>query len=438
MTLTGGRPPGFARALALVTMASLVWSVAFTVWTKGGDDELLDEGDAFYYGLTAANAGNGNWFQDPFTLAPAADHPPLTVIVLTPASYLFDGALPQRLTMSVVGALTVAGVGLLGRRVGGPRVGLVAAALAAFNANLWVNHALVMSEALTALFVTLLLWATYRMAREPTPAAAAAAGALCGLAVLTRAESALLFVLMIVPVLARADQLAGRQRLARIGVAGLALAVVMAPWVLWVNSQFDSRVIVSTNEGLTLAGANCDETYYSENIGFWSIDCSLALLDPQLDASENSAALRGEAFEYARDNLSRLPLVAVAREGRTFGFWRPDLVVAAGEAEGRPAWASWLGLATFWALVPLAVVGARELHRRHVTVLPFAAVLALTVLITVLFSGIPRQRLALDIVTCVLAAVAVAAWRWPSSLDAGVRGIQDRRIQALRSAQRVA
>jgi 4-amino-4-deoxy-L-arabinose transferase-like glycosyltransferase len=415
---------GFAGALALLTLVSLVWAVAFTLWTKGGDDDLLDEGDAFYYGLTAANAANGNWFQDPFTLAPAADHPPLTILVLTPVSYLFDGPMAQRLTMSVIGAMTVAAVGLLGRQVGGPRVGLVAAALAAVNANLWVNHALVMSEALTGLLVTLLLAMAYRLVRRPTPLVAVATGVIGGLAVLTRAETALLFMLLVVPIVARAGQLTWGQRLARLAVAACGSAVVLAPWVVWVNTQFERPVVVSTNEGLTLAGANCDETYYSENIGFWSIDCSLALLDDDLDASENSAALRREALDYARDNLGRLPLVAVAREGRLLGYWRPDLVVDAGEAEGRPAWASWLGLVTFWLLLPAAIVGARALHRRHVTIWPFVAVLISTVVVTLLFSGIPRQRLGLDIVTCVLVAAAVVGWRWPASLDAGARSAQ--------------
>ena len=133
--------PSFGTVLALLVLAALALSVGYTLVSKGNDDNLLDEGDAFYYGLTAANAANGNWFQDPFTLRPAADHPPLTVIALVPTSRLFDGPLAQRLTMSVIGALTVGAVGLAGREIAGARVGLVAAAIALVNPNLWINNA---------------------------------------------------------------------------------------------------------------------------------------------------------------------------------------------------------------------------------------------------------------------------------------------------------
>jgi 4-amino-4-deoxy-L-arabinose transferase-like glycosyltransferase len=391
-------------------LAALLWGVAFTIVTKGNDDNLLDEGDAFYYGLTAANAANGNWFQDPFTLAPAADHGPLTTVVLVPTSWLFDGALAQRLTMTVFGALTVGAIGLLGREIGGPRVGLLAAVIALVNPNLWVNHALVMSEAVTGLLFALLLLGGYRLARRPTLGRSAAVGALCGLTVLTRAETALFLPLMIVPIVLLARDLGWWARFARIATATLCLVVVVAPWTVWLRGQFDEPVVVSTNDGLTLAGANCDETYYSDNIGFWSIDCANALTDPDLDASQNSARLRDEALAYARDHLSRVPLVVVAREGRTFGFWRPDQMVQVAVPEGRPEAVSWAGFVMFWILAPVAIAGAVQLRRRRVTLIPFGATLISAIVVSGLLNGIPRHRLGLDIASCALAAVALTAW----------------------------
>lgn len=49
-------------------------------------------------------------------------------------------------------------IGLLARSLVGPTAGLVAAAVAALNPNLWMNDALVMSESLSALLIALLLW----------------------------------------------------------------------------------------------------------------------------------------------------------------------------------------------------------------------------------------------------------------------------------------
>jgi 4-amino-4-deoxy-L-arabinose transferase-like glycosyltransferase len=414
----------FTVALSLLMLLSLVWGVAYTLASTAGDDTLLDEGDAFFYGLTAANAANGNWFQDPFTLEPAAEHPPMTVLVLVPASYVFDGARAQRLTMAVVGALAVGAIGLLGREVGGDRAGLLAATIALVNPNLWVNQALVMSEALAALFVALLLLAGYRLWRHPSYAWAAVVGALTGLAVLTRAEAGLFFVLMVVPILIIANGLEWRARAGRIGVAALCLVAVVAPWTVWLQTQFVEPVFVSTNDGLTLAGANCDETYHGELMGFWSIDCSTALLDDELDASQNSRKARREAFDFARENLERVPVVAVAREGRIFGFWRPDRIVADGELEGRPVSVSWAGLVVFWVLVPFAVLGAVEVRRREITLVPMVATLIAVVVVALLFYGIPRQRVPLDVVTCVLAAVAVGARLWPA--DRGLATPQSR------------
>jgi 4-amino-4-deoxy-L-arabinose transferase-like glycosyltransferase len=409
---------GFGGALALVVLASLAWNVVYTLVTRWGDGNMVDEGDAFYYSMTAANASIGNWFRDGFTLVPQAEHGPLTTIVAMPGWWLFEDVMAQRLTMSLIGALAVGAVGLLGRKVAGDRVGLVAAVIALVNANLFVNNALVMSEALTALLFSLLLLSGYRLVERPSVARAAASGVLCGLTVLTRAETALFLPLMIVPILVVAKDLDWWGRLLRMAVAAVCVVAVMAPWTVWVRSQFEEPVLISTNDGLTLAGANCHTTYYTDKIGFWSIDCGTELIDPALDASQNSAELRGHALTYARENIGRLPLVVVAREGRTFGFWRPDQVVAAVENEGRPRAISWLGLATFWLLVPIAIVGAVKLHRARVTLIPFVATVISTVLVTAMLNGIFRHRLGLDIVSCVLAAVAVVAWLRPT--DAGL------------------
>lgn len=403
------RPRSFAVLLVALVIASLVVSVVYTLVTKRDDDTLLDEGDAFYYGLVAANAANGNWFQDPFTFEPAADHPPLTVLVLVPASRFFDGPLAQRLTMSLIGALTVGAVGLAGREIGGRRVGLAAATVALINPNLWINNALVMSEALAGLLFALLLLASYRLIRRPSIGRVAWAGVLCGLLVLTRAETASFLAVIVVPAIVVARALPWPARLGRVAIAVGCFVAVLAPWSLWVRTQFERPVLVSTNDGLTLAGANCDETYYSSSIGYWSLDCARSLLEPGLDASQNAAELRGDALSFARDHLGRVPLVVLAREGRMFGYWDPAFMVDASQGEGRPVALSWAGYAAFWLLVPVSVLGAVRLRRRGIAIWPFVATLAVTVVLTALFYGLPRQRVPLDVCMCVLAGAAVAA-----------------------------
>jgi hypothetical protein len=247
------------------------------------------------------------------------------------------------------------------------------------------------------------------LARGPTIGRAAVAGGLCGIAILTRAEAALFLPVMIIPILAFSRSIDVRGRVLQIGIATLALLAVLTPWIAWNNTRFERPVLVSTNDGATLAGANCNTTYFTDRIGFWDATCAFDGNDDALDPSQNAPVLRTQGLEYAGDHLTRLPLVVLAREGRTFGFWRPDQMVEATLGEGRPEAVSWAGFATFWVLVPPSVVGAIVLRRRRVSLVPFAAALLVPVLVSALLSGIPRHRLPLDMAMCVLAAAAVVA-----------------------------
>ncbi|MDQ6696887.1 MAG: glycosyltransferase family 39 protein [Actinomycetota bacterium] len=400
-------PLAFRVGLSAIAAAALAWRVGFTLATKAHDSNLFDEGDAFYYGPTAANLARGQWFINPFFGTPAADHPPLTLLVLAPASRLFtNSVLAQRLTMTVLGTGVVVVIGLLGRQLAGPRAGLVAAAIAAVNANLWMNDALVMSESISALFVGALLIVGYRLAERRTIGWAVAAGALCGVTVLARAEIAFFVPFMIWPLVLAAPG-PWRQRAVRAILATLAFAVVITPWSIWNSSRFHDTVLVSTNDGLTLVGANCPDVYQGGTIGFWSLRCGLDASSRQLDPSQNSTRQRHLAVTFVRKHLDRLPSVLFAREGRTWGYWNPTQGVSLNEGEGRPRWASWTGFVTFWVLAPVSIAGAVVLRRRGLSLVPVGAAVATVIVVTALFYGIARFRLPVDVVTCVLTGVFV-------------------------------
>ena len=57
-----------------------------------------------------------------------------------------DSAQGQRYLMCVLGTLTIGAVALLGRRVAGARVGLIAAGFAALYPNFWINDGMLMVE----------------------------------------------------------------------------------------------------------------------------------------------------------------------------------------------------------------------------------------------------------------------------------------------------
>lgn len=81
------------------------------------------------------------------------------------------------------------------------------------------------------------------------------------------------------------------------------------------------------------------------------------------------------------------------------------------------AWQPWAAMVFWWASLPLAVMGWLRLRGRR-PLWPFGT-LSIVVIGTVAISlGIPRYRLGLDVVACVLAAVPIAAWigrRWPAT-----------------------
>jgi 4-amino-4-deoxy-L-arabinose transferase-like glycosyltransferase len=121
------RTTGFERHLGWIALAALIVRLAYLLGDQIGDPGV---GDALYYSRQADRmAGGGGFFDDPANPGhPAADHPPLTALLLTPGSFFPGVGLPyHRFTMVALGVLTVVVIGYLGRRVGGDRVGLVAA-----------------------------------------------------------------------------------------------------------------------------------------------------------------------------------------------------------------------------------------------------------------------------------------------------------------------
>ncbi|MCB1016435.1 MAG: glycosyltransferase family 39 protein [Acidimicrobiales bacterium] len=424
----------FFRWLGLIALGALVLRVGYVLVFKRDEPAI---GDAIYYSNQAIRLAEGRGFIHPFDHIPAADHPPLTALAMTPVAWVFGTSLlAQRLAMAVVGTLTVAGLGVLGRTVSASsRVGLVAAGLAALYPNLWLNDGVVMSESIATLTLVAVFLALYRFQGRYTAGRLAVVGALCGLAVLARAESALLLPLVVLPTVWFTSDRPARQRLGVVVVSGLAALAVILPWTAYNLTRFEEPVLLSTNDGLTILGANCDDTYYGDGVGLWSFACPftvpIPLPDPLpsspdcapppddpfacADQSEVSKAFRQAGIDYISDHTSRLPVVAVARVGRIWGVYAPGQMVAYSEGdlevtgEGREGWASWWGYAMWWAMVPLSVYGAVVLRRRGRLVLPLVMTAAVVTVTAVAFYGLVRFRIPAEVAAVVLSAAALDA-----------------------------
>ncbi|MEX2627296.1 MAG: glycosyltransferase family 39 protein [Ilumatobacteraceae bacterium] len=394
--------PHFARRLAVITGVAAAGRLV-RWWLVKWDQELLLN-DSLYYSAQARQLTQGRFFRDVFEDVPAAEHGPLTSIVLAPFSFGDDPVRWQRLGTIVLGVIVVALIGLLGRRIGGDRVGLVAAAIAAVYPNLWLNDGLVMAESLAALLSVATLLVLLDLQATPDVRRGILFGALVGLATLTRSELALFVPLAWIVVVRAVGE---RRRTLAIAAAMTVAAVgVVAPWTAFNLTRFERPVVLTTNDGTTLIGAYCPATFEGEHVAGWFIGCVWehpSFTEPE--PSVRSALQREAAFEFIADNAGAVPPMMVRRVARSFDLTAVDQLIDHAEGEEREPWAVRAGMAAFWVLLPLAAVGAMRIERRHLLVLVLPVVT--TVLVSALFYGAQRFRIAMEPVVVVLAAVTL-------------------------------
>ncbi|HLK46412.1 MAG TPA: glycosyltransferase family 39 protein [Acidimicrobiales bacterium] len=348
---------------------------------------------------------------------PTALHGPLTSILFVPFVWAFQSATSLREVMAVLGTGTVVLLGLAARELGGDRVGLLAAAIAAAFPDLWIRDGLVVSEPVATLFVVLAVWVSLlAVHRRLRPWHSLALGACAGLVALARAEIVLaVLVLGVAVVLGRA-----RPRAALVWrhlfLVALAAVVVVGPWVLYNQGRFKGTVLLTNNLGSTLAGADCNRTFDDLSImGFVSPTCTIkavhAASATTSDEAERSSIMRRRAVSFVEHHLDRVPLVVVMREAWFLGLYRPGWVVHVGTLDGQPAWATWLQALTFYVVFAAAMVGWWR-HRRAPWPHWLLGVLVVNSLLTAaVIDGVWRYRVTLDVgVVLLLALVVEAEW----------------------------
>lgn len=388
-------------------------------------------GDSNYY-HNAANLLPRHGFIEPILflysagkqIKPAADHPPGYIVALAGCSWLgLRSVLAHQIWSALIGTLSVIVIGLAGRRIAGPRVGFLAAALAAVYPNLWIYDALVMSETLTILLAAVVIWMAYRLWWRPGPWPAAALGTATAALVLTRAEALLLVVLLVLPLCLTLPALGWRRRFGLLVIAELVIFTSMLPWVGFNLTRFHRPVLVSNGLGFTMKVANCDATFHGPFIGYWRYSCGIqtdpqaAKADPGLrgDASDVDVVRRKQAMTYISHHLGRLPAVEGARLGRTWGFFHPAQQVRLDRAEsGRDVPAASIGLIMSWTMTPAALAGALALKRRRLPLTPVVAMVIVVCVAVLITFGQTRYGALAEPSRVLLTAVAAdTAWtKW--------------------------
>ena len=360
---------GFALRLAGLAAAG-VGLRALYLFTVGR--HVNGAGDWHFYHWQANLIAEGRGFIEPFKflfdhhVSPSAGHPPLYPLALAVVSKLGGtGELSHRALGLILGACTIVLVGLLGRRAGGERLGLLAAGLCAVYPLMIAVDGALMSETLYGPLVAVALLAAWRMLDRPGPWIALATGAAIALAALTRSEALLLLVVLAWPAAWRG----GAGWPLRAALSTLACALVLAPWAIRNADRFGAFVPISTNDSTVLAGANCRLTYHGIDLGGWNIECISKRRDD--NEADQAAIWRREATDSARDHAGRLPVVGAVRLLRVWDLWQPRRQVMF--AEGRQRRVEQAGVAVYFVFLVLGALGAVALHRRGVTLLVLAA-----------------------------------------------------------------
>ena len=372
----------------------------------------------------------------PHTL-PDAKHPPGFVTMLGILYKLgFHSPTSLMYWNCVLGASIIVLIGILLAKLVSERAGIVGALICAVYPNIWINDTLLMSETLMMFGYTLGLLGVYAFHRRPTWQRVVVASAGFTIATSARAETIVLFGIVILPLVLARRSLPLRRRMALLGVAAILPLVVFVPWTVYNQSRFAEPVYLSTGFGSTMAATTCGSAFYGPNTGYSSSACLRRYAPPQpkngkpLDQSEVGAYMQRRALRYISDHRRRFPKVVVAREARILGVWNPsqqDVMDSYIQQRGSVRLtrvARW----AFWVLALLSIAGAIVWRRRHIPLYPLVAEIGLTAVVIALTFGNTRYRCGVEICLVLLAATAI---------DVGICGI-GRSIERSRGGRQTA
>ena len=394
----------FGVCLAGISAGALAVRVADVLGVTRYQNRTLY--DSFWYYSTTIGLHSGQFFREPFSFNPTAAHPPMTTLLLGAGAAivgLHGGTTSSLIVMAVLGTAVVVCVGLLGRAVAGPWVGLTAAVLAALAPNFWMPSDILMSETPSMLFTALVLLAVIHVVRSPTISAAALIGAACGAVALVRAELILFVPGLMIPAVLSTKWTPLRRRFILLGIAMATTATVLAPWVGRNLATFRDPTYISTGNGLVLLGANCPQTYSGPDLGLWSAQCAQSVKSRGDESVHSSRDLRA-AVSYIDHHEGRLPVVVAARVAREWDLYEPVQMAHVEAGEGRPIVASLAGLAVYYALLPFAAGGIVIFRRRRIDQWFLLVPAGIVTIVSALFYGLVRFRAPFEVCLVVLAA----------------------------------
>ncbi len=287
----------------------------------GGSRGLQYDGPAYQARAQLLREGAGFPSSDDWIfrqlVSPGAVHPPgNTLLVAFGQQIGLRTGHQSQLLGCVVGTVAVVVIAHLGREVAGRRVGLLAGWIAALHPGLWSFDPTVMAETPGQLLTAIVLLLAYRFWRTPSLIGAAWLGGATAAAALTRSELAILVAILVIPICFTAAG-TNRQAVSRVAAALLWSAMVLGPWVGWNLVRFEHPVTLASGIDLSLAYAQCDQTWYGPDTGYWNLFCATGVQqrpsNARSDESELGQQYRKQAGSYIAAHPGRWPVVLAAR-----------------------------------------------------------------------------------------------------------------------------
>jgi 4-amino-4-deoxy-L-arabinose transferase-like glycosyltransferase len=319
--------------------------------------------------------------------------------------------LGARVASSVIGAVTVPLVALIGRRLGGPRVGVIAAALVACWPFLLATDGSLMAESIAVPLVTAGVLAALWAGDAADWRRWLVVGALFGLAALARAEAPIVMAGVTAAALFTMRGATGRTRLRAAAAVLAGFVVLTSPWIAYVSYEFGVRGLWATDGAKTLAGANCPSTYYGASIGLWDERCVAETNWPRFTEAAALRVNRAHAQAYVRMHVSRVPLVVAVRVARVAGLYAPRQQRDFETIESRNAHWQFFAWWCYVAALPFMVYGLVLLVRRERRAWIVVGALVAIVVTAAFTYGNQRWRMAVEPLLLVAAAASVDALR---------------------------
>ncbi|HEX5711716.1 MAG TPA: glycosyltransferase family 39 protein [Solirubrobacterales bacterium] len=412
------------------------------------DDGYRPHNDAFEYDYTARSIAAGEGYPPSGYLLQggptAVRGPGYPYLLGTTYALSDDSRTAGRLLGAALGVVVVLLLYLLARRIWGRRVGLVAAGLAAvFPPLVLLSRDLVSETLFIALELGALLCVLNFRRAGGALRWAAAAGALCGLAALTRNTALALMLPVALGVWTARPAL----RLASLAAPGLALicaALVVLPWIVRDANEFGRFVPITTSGGIALSGTYNETSEADPDAhGAWrnpQVVPGLTALftTPGRDEAEVDAELRERAIDFAGSNPAYVAEVTAWNLLRLFEIRGGSVVDARGEVVSERGIGSatpaaeriGLGIVAILALLGgVAIARSRPRGPDGPPRIPHGPLFLwlvpiLMILVAAPIAGLPRYRLPADPFLLILAAIgATATWDWLRSRRSGPEAV---------------